>query len=126
MLEIKVQNHVRTANHIHSGIYRPGLEVGFSNPPFPEFTYGHSVQSGALAEIMTDLFGENYTFTDTTHAFRTDIDGSARTYASFYALAEEAAISRLYGGIHYMEAIDGGLEQGYQIGRNVNELQFDK
>ena len=117
--------YVRPITYIQAYI-DPDWNSVLVTPPFPEFTSGHSVQSGALAEIMTDLFGENYTFTDTTHAFRTDIDGSARTYASFYALAEEAAISRLYGGIHYMEAIYGGLEQGYQIGRNVNALQFNK
>lgn len=88
-------------------------------PPFPEYTSGHSVQSGALAKILTSLFGENYNFTDHTHENRTDIDGTPRRYTSFYEMAEEAAISRLYGGIHFQEAIDLGLEQGYQIGENV-------
>ena len=43
-------------------------------PPFPEYTSGHSVQSGALAKILSSLFGENYNFTDHTHENRTDID----------------------------------------------------
>ena len=34
-------------------------------------------------------------------------------------MAEEAAESRLYVGIHFREGIDLGLEQGYQIGQNV-------
>jgi hypothetical protein len=93
-------------------------------PPFPEYTSGHSVQSGALAEILTEIFGDSYTFIDRTHEDRTDIDGSPRTYSNFYNMAEEAAISRLYGGIHFQEAIDLGLEQGYQIGANVIEV-FD-
>jgi hypothetical protein len=88
-------------------------------PPFPEFTSGHSVQSGALAKILTSLFGDDYNFTDRTHENRTDIDGTPRMYTSFYKMAEEAAISRLYGGIHFQEAIYLGLEQGYQIGENV-------
>jgi hypothetical protein len=95
-------------------------------PPFPEYTSGHSVQSGALAEIMTEMFGDDYKFTDYTHEYRTDIFGAPRTFESFYQLAEEAAISRMYGGIHFKEAIDLGLEQGYQIGRNVNALNLDK
>ena len=95
-------------------------------PPFPEYTSGHSVQSGALAEIMTDLFGDNFAFTDYTHDYRTDINGTARPYSNFYELAREAAISRMYGGIHFKEAIELGLEQGYQIGRNVNALNMDK
>lgn len=95
-------------------------------PPFPEYTSGHSVQSGTLAEIMTNLFGDNYNFTDKTHQFRTDIDGTPRNYNSFYEMAEEAAISRLYGGIHFKEGIDLGLIQGYEIGKIINALDIDK
>jgi hypothetical protein len=91
-------------------------------PPFPEYTSGHSVQSGALAKILTSLFGENYYFIDRTHQERSDIDGTPREYVSFYKMAEEAAISRLYGGIHFREAIFLGLDQGYQIGENVINL----
>jgi len=94
-------------------------ETILETPPFPEYTSGHSVQSGALAAILTSLFGENYAFIDRTHENRTDIDGTPREYSSFIHMAEEAAESRLYGGIHYREAIDLGLEQGYQIGENV-------
>ncbi len=97
-----------------------------STPPFPEYTSGHSVQSGALAEIMTDLFGGDKGFVDRTHENRKDINGIPRTYKNFYEMAEEAAISRLYGGIHYMEAINLGLEQGYKIGKNVNALNLNK
>lgn len=102
--------------------WRPML----STPPFPEYTSGHSVQSGALAEIMTSFFGDNYKFTDRTHENRLDINGTPRSFDNFYALAEEAAISRLYGGIHFQESIYLGLEQGYQIGKNVNALNLDK
>ncbi len=94
-------------------------ETILETPPFPEYTSGHSVQSGALAAILTSLFGDNYSFIDRTHENRTDIDGTPREYSSFFHMAEEAAESRLYGGIHYREAIDLGLEQGYQIGENV-------
>jgi len=97
-----------------------------STPPFPEYTFGHSVQSGALAEIMTDLFGDSYAFKDSTHENRTDMDGTPRSFKNFYELAEEAAISRMYGGIHFKEAIELGLQQGYQIGKNVNALNLDK
>lgn len=95
-------------------------------PPFPEYTSGHSVQSGALAVILGSFFGDNYQFTDRTHENRTDIDGTPRTFDNFKAMAEEAAISRLYGGIHFQDAISLGLEQGYQIGKNVNNLNLNK
>lgn len=93
-------------------------------PPFPEYTSGHSVQSGAMAEVLTAMFGDNYNFTDHTHEGRSDIDGTPRSFSSFYKMAEEAAISRLYGGIHYHEAIYLGLEQGYKIGQNINALDL--
>ncbi|MCI0329612.1 MAG: vanadium-dependent haloperoxidase [candidate division Zixibacteria bacterium] len=89
-------------------------------PPFPEYTSGHSVQSGAAAQVLTDLFGD-VPFTDHTH------DGSGlspRSFDSFFAAAEEAAISRLYGGIHYRPAIELGIEQGKCIGVKVSALRF--
>lgn len=90
-------------------------------PPFPEYPSGHSVQSGAAAEVLASLFGDEYRFTDHTH----DARGMApRTFGSFSEMAEEAAISRLYGGIHYRAAIELGLEHGRCIGRKVNALQF--
>lgn len=93
-------------------------------PPFPEYASGHSVQTGAVAQILTDTFGENYSFTDYTHADRTDINGTPRQFNSFNHMAKEAAESRLYGGIHYKQAIDLGLEQGYAIGKIVGKLQL--
>jgi len=90
-------------------------------PPFPEYPSGHSVQSGAAAQVLTDLFGENYAFTDRTH----DARGLApRSFESFYAFADEAAISRLYGGIHFRAAIFLGVENGICIGSVVNDILF--
>ena len=60
-----------------------------NTPPFPEYTSGHSVQSGATATVLTDLFGNQYKFTDYTHELRVDIDGSPRSYDSFMEMANE-------------------------------------
>jgi membrane-associated phospholipid phosphatase len=92
-----------------------------NTPPFPEYPSGHSVQSAAVATVLTELFGEEYIFVDHTH------DGRglpARSFVSFAGFAEEAALSRLYGGIHYRRAIEEGLAQGACIGATVNELAF--
>ena len=90
-------------------------------PNFPEYTSGHSVQSGAASEVMTDLFGPAYAFTDHTH----DARGlTPRSFGSFYEAAGEAALSRLYGGIHYRSAIENGITQGRCIGQKVNALAF--
>jgi len=82
-------------------------------PPFPEYPSGHSTQSGAAAVVLADLFGENYAFEDHAH----EADGLIpRKFPSFWAAAEEAGISRLYGGIHFRTAIVQGLAQGKCIG----------
>jgi len=87
-------------------------------PPFPEHTSGHSVVSAASSVIMTHLYGENYQFDDATEV----VYGlPVRSFNSFNEAAEEAAISRLYGGIHYMPAIKEGLTQGRNVGRYVIE-----
>ncbi len=86
-----------------------------STPPFPEYTSGHSVCSGAVATVLTHLFGES-AFTDNTNTY-TGI--AQRSFSSFNDAAQEAAISRLYGGIHYREAIETGLKQGELVGKAV-------
>ncbi|MEZ4725868.1 MAG: vanadium-dependent haloperoxidase [Caldilineaceae bacterium] len=87
----------------------PTVTTPVVTPPFPEYTSGHSVQAGAVAEVLTGMFGNQLTFTDHTHERRGFLP---RSYDSFWAMANEAAISRLYGGIHYRDAIENGLEQG--------------
>ena len=82
-------------------------------PPFPEYTSGHSVISRAAALTLTDLFGENFDFVDTTEV---SYGLPSRSYKSFINASEEAAISRLYGGIHYMMAITEGVAQGQNVG----------
>lgn len=89
-------------------------------PPFPEYTSGHSTQSGAWAQVMTDLFGL-MAFTDHSH----DARGFApRSFDSFLEAAEEAAVSRLYGGIHFRPANERGVTQGRCVGQAVSALQF--
>jgi hypothetical protein len=88
-------------------------------PPFPEYPSGHSVQSGAAFQVLTDLFGDGYAFVDHTH----DERGLApRAFGSFLEAADEAAISRLYGGIHFRAAIVNGVAQGRCIGTAVSAL----
>ena len=82
-------------------------------PPFPEYTSGHSVVSAAASVMLTRLFGENFRYTDSTEM---EFDIPVRHFNSFKQAAAEAAISRLYGGIHYMPAIKNGIEEGEAIG----------
>ncbi|MCC5927687.1 MAG: vanadium-dependent haloperoxidase [Cyclobacteriaceae bacterium] len=85
-------------------------------PPFPEHTSGHSVISSAAAVILTDIFGEDFPFIDSTEV---KYGLPPRKFESFLAAAEEAAISRLYGGIHYMPAITEGVKQGKSVGNYI-------
>ncbi|MEH6659498.1 vanadium-dependent haloperoxidase [Leeuwenhoekiella marinoflava] len=85
-------------------------------PPFPEYSSGHSVVSGAAAEVLTEIYGDNFQFDDDTE---TDYGLPVRSFDSFRKASEEAALSRLYGGIHYRAAIDEGLKQGRQLGQFV-------
>jgi membrane-associated phospholipid phosphatase len=97
----------------------PAFQPILITPPFPEYPSGHSTQSGAAAEVLTALFGPDVTFTDTTHA---DDGLPDRQFTSFWQAAEEAGISRLYGGIHFPSAITRGLEQGRCIAAFANAL----
>jgi hypothetical protein len=113
-------NLLRPVTHIRD-VIDPAWTPFLVTPPFPEYTSGHSVQSGAAATVLTDLFGER-AFTDTTHADHGLVPTPApRTFASFQAAAAEAALSRLYGGIHFRLALERGIEQGNCIGRKVLE-----
>jgi membrane-associated phospholipid phosphatase len=90
-----------------------GWEPLLITPPFPEYPSGHSTVSGAAAAVMTALYGDGHAFSDATHA----AEGMpVRHYPSFRAAAEEAGISRLYGGIHFRSAITHGLAQGACVG----------
>lgn len=88
------------------------------SPPFPEYPSGHSVVSAAAAEVLTDFFGAR-AFEDKTHIIYGH-ERLIRSYTSFEAAAYEAAISRLYGGIHYRSAIENGMRQGRCIGNFIN------
>ena len=113
-------NVVRPITYINQ-VIDPSWTSPITTPPFPEYTSGHSVQSAAAATVLTALFGDDLAFTDHTH----DALGFApRSYSSFFDMANEAAMSRLYGGIHYRSAIDAGLEQGQCIGQRVVALKF--
>lgn len=85
-------------------------------PPFPEYPSGHSVISNAAAVVLTSLYGDSFSYTDSTE---TKFGLPSRDFKSFDAAAQEAAISRLYGGIHYMPAIKNGSQEGRLVGNFV-------
>ncbi len=110
---------IRPVSYIRR-VIDPKWEPLLNTPPFPEYPSGHSTQSGAAADVLTNLFGENFAFEDKTGAHA----GLApRNFPSFWAAADDAGISRLYGGIHFRAAIENGLEQGRCIAAFTNALR---
>ena len=101
----------------------PKWETMLITPPFPEYPSGHSSQSGAAAAVLTTMFGDHFAFDDATHV---QDNIPARHFASFEDAAQEAAISRLYGGIHFRAAIERGLTQGQCIGKFAAALKMPK
>ena len=102
----------------------------FTTPPFPGFPSGHSTQSSAVSDVLTNFFGENFAFTDNSHDGRKDattgIVLKSRSYKSFAEFSREAAISRLYGGIHPRQDNETGLAEGKKVAKNVLALKFKK
>ena len=114
---------IRPETYINRYISEGWLPL-LQTPPFPEYTSGHSVVSAAAAVILTRLFGEKFNYTDSTE---TEFDIPVRHFTSFSQAAAEAAISRLYGGIHYMPSIKNGMLEGEAIGKFVSgKLQTRK
>ncbi len=85
-------------------------------PPFPEYTSGHSVVSTSACVALTGLFGDNFAYTDSTE---TEFGLPPRSFKSFRSAAEEAAVSRIYGGIHYLPACENGKVQGTALGEFI-------
>lgn len=112
-------NYLRPITYVHEQI-DVEWTIPLVTPPFPEYPSGHSVMSGAAAEVLAGIFGA-VAFTDDTHAA---LGLPARSFSSFYDAAQEAAMSRLYGGIHYRSAIEQGLVQGYCIGELASALEL--
>jgi membrane-associated phospholipid phosphatase len=98
-----------------------------NTPQFPAYVSGHSSFSGAASAVLTGLLGANFSFRsrqDTETGWK-PIDASAhaettdRAFSSFAHAAEEAGLSRIYGGIHYSFDNIQGLALGERVGNRI-------
>jgi hypothetical protein len=108
-------NLVRAETVINKHIdpnWRPFIQT----PPFPSYTSGHSVVSAATTQVMTSIFGENFNYRDSSER---EFGIPDRSFTSFKHAAQEASISRLYGGIHYRFDLDMGAIQGEALGKFI-------
>ncbi|MBC7689693.1 MAG: vanadium-dependent haloperoxidase [Aquabacterium sp.] len=103
---------IRPETYINQYISQAWVPM-LQTPPFPEYTSGHSVVSAACAVILTKFFGNDFSYSDSTEV---EFKIPVRHYTSFKQAAEEAAISRFYGGIHYMPSIINGMKEGNELG----------
>jgi hypothetical protein len=108
-------NRIRPETYINRYMdvkWQPILQT----PPFPEYTSGHAVISNASAEMLTYLLGDNFAYTDNTEI---PFGSGQRDFKSFRQAAAEASMSRFYGGIHYMQSIENGNDQGKKVGNAI-------
>jgi hypothetical protein len=100
--------------------WRPYIQT----PPFPSYTSGHATISAAAAEVMTAWFGDNLVLSDTSQL---EFGIKARNIESFRKASKEAALSRLYGGIHFRHDNEAGNVMGTKIGIFIlDKLKFKK
>ncbi|MGH7149445.1 MAG: vanadium-dependent haloperoxidase, partial [Planctomycetota bacterium] len=113
-----VYNLLRPVTYIQANIPGAGSWLSFiTTPAFPEYASGHSTQSGAAATVLTAVFGA-IPFTDDTHAIHNpELGFPSRSFVDFAEAAQEAALSRLYGGIHYRPANENGFAAGVCVGQ---------
>lgn len=108
-------NLIRPESYINQYI-DPDWVPLIQTPPFPEHSSGHSTVSAAAAAVLTNSFGDNIAFTDSTEV---EFGIPARTFKSFNEAADEVGMSRMYGGIHYRQGNMAGLKNGREIGKFV-------
>lgn len=88
-------------------------------PPHPEYPAAHASITGSAMLAAAKVLGETFPVTDRAYEFRAF---PARTFSSLFKAAEEAGISRLYGGIHYKPSIDAGITLAQTIGANAGNI----
>ncbi len=90
-------------------------------PPHPEYPAAHAFVTGSVMQAVTNVLGEHVSFTDHSYDFR---GWTPRSFNSLFAAGEEAGLSRLYGGIHYMPSINIGLSLGKDLGNRVGGIKL--
>jgi hypothetical protein len=96
----------------------------FNTPGHPEFPSAHASLGAVSMTALTSVFGENFHFTDHTYDY---LGMTPRSFNSLFEVAQDAAISRLYAGIHYRYSIEKGLIWGRKIAENIlAKVRFKK
>jgi PAP2 superfamily len=115
-----VYNLIRPVSYIRK-VIDPNWLPFIPTPPHPEYPAAHALITGAAMQALQRVLGNHVSVTDHTYDFR---GYPSRTYSSLFAAGEEAGISRLYGGIHYLPSINIGLAIGKDIGNKVGKMKL--
>ena len=94
----------------------PNWKPFLQTPPFPEYTSGHSIISTAAATLLEHIYGQQTPFRDSTERAWGFPD---RSFQSPRQAADEAGMSRFYGGIHYRNSILVARDQGMNVGNYI-------
>ena len=117
-------NNLRPITYIRTVMGHTTWNPLFATPAFPDYISGHSTIAGAVAEVLTSIFGDNYHLTNNSYSFLGMPD---QHYSSFYDMADQIGKSRVYAGIHYTTSCVEGNKLGQNVARNIlNTLKFEK
>jgi hypothetical protein len=117
--EEKYRSNMIRPETVINKYYDPEWKPYIQTPPFPAYISGHSVISAAAAEVMTDIFGDNFAYRDTSES---EFGIPPRAFTSFRNAAWEASMSRMYGGIHYRF----DLIEGNKVGKKIGHIVLDR
>lgn len=115
-------NQLRPVTYIQQNIDNTWLPL-IGTPPHPEYPAAHAFITSSIMEVLTSIFGKNYSFTDHTYDF---LGFPSRSYTSFENAALECGESRVYGGIHYQQSVDVGHKFGTIVGLAAASLEVTK
>ncbi|MVT41115.1 phosphatase PAP2 family protein [Chitinophaga oryziterrae] len=113
-------NLLRPVTYIRSNIDSSWSPL-IGTPPFPSYISGHATFTSAAGHILAAYFGDGFSFTDEQKV----PEGFApRFFNSFTDMTDEAAVSRVYGGIHYQFDSEVGKQVGENIAERVLGLRY--
>lgn len=114
-------DYLRPVTAIHT-LLDSSWNAPIQTPAFPEYPSGHSVVSSAAATVLTATFGE-FEFIDSAEL---KFGLGTRKFKNFREASNQACISRLYGGIHFIDAIENGKKLGNAVGDYHTQLMKTK
>jgi hypothetical protein len=90
----------------------------FFTPPIPEYPSAAATISNAAAVVLLEVVGDRHTFDMTSPT----LPGKTRHFTSLTQAAEEAGMSRVFGGIHFLRAVKDGAQHGRSVAAEVSRL----